>query len=212
MTAPAIARNAAGVPLILLGTASGNSITIDQSQVPAGINGKTYSKADIDADSSTDQQTLMNDLAEKYRGVDVEIGAQNDYDEEFAMTVEDLATYHELIAVGATWPNAAANATKPDTEAPAPITQNTPVVVPRQVAEQLPIGTIVTKTAAGVHVASVPVNGTTHHIFASVGEQLLYLVSAVSAYFTAKNAGASSVDSALAGVGTLAAGETAPHA
>lgn len=208
MTGPAIARNAAGTPLVLLGTASGNSVSIDQSQVPAGINGKSYSKADIDAESSVDQQTLMNGLADKYRGVAVEIGTQDDYDEEFAMTVDDLAMYHELIAVGASWPNAEANRTKLATEVPAPITQNTPVVVPQHVAEQLPIGTIVTKTVAGVHVASVPVNGSTHHIFASVGQQLLYLVSAVNAYFVAKDAGASAMESVAAGVGALAAGES----
>lgn len=95
--------NAAGVPLTLTGTTLPSGATsIDQSGVPAGIDGQSYTSDQITALDTDARQALLNQLVTKYAGVCVDSGnGQKEYGLEFMMTPADVCVYQELTALGA---------------------------------------------------------------------------------------------------------------
>lgn len=157
MTVP---TNAAGTPLVLISTISGNSVTIDTSGIPAGVMGHVYTAPEVAAMTGPQRQNLLNQVFAKYDGVSVDEGAgMRAFKPEFEMTSEDDALRESLETLGATRPVAA--------PLPAPAVPVTPVV---QVAPVAP--TPLTVIAGLVDTASVvathPASSPAHHWYDSL--------------------------------------------
>lgn len=199
MTAPAVvSKNAAGVPLVLVATVVNGEPSIDESGVPAGVDGHVWEPEQVAALSVDEAQALMDDLYKKYDGVSVdEGGGTRLFSPEFEMTSADDALRVALINLGAVRPVAvpsplppAANVDNiPVTALPVPASAPTssgvvaPIVaVPDHIASALPVGTIVTQSPTGAHTAHFSLGGFLHSVVGNPGQDLRLLIDSVARY------------------------------